>query len=319
MRLVVLISSCAMPVMAQDFLLDQPIDCALGDTCYIQNYVDVDPSDNARDFQCGSLTYDTHKGTDFGLPSLAAMEAGVNVLAAANGTVLGTRDNMRDVIYTEDLDGEINGRDCGNGMVISHGNGWETQYCHLKQGSIRVEKGQEIEAGTVIGQVGLSGRTQFPHVHLSVRKHRQVVDPFDPDGVHTCGVPSTETLWEEPIPYRPGGVLATGFSDAIPQFAEVKSGTAAKPTLSTDAPAIVIYGFVFGARAGDQLHMVLSGPKGVMLDDIVDIPKPKAQMFHARGKKRRSANWAKGTYAAEVSLLRDGQIINTERTRIQID
>jgi hypothetical protein len=31
------------------------------------------------DFQCGSLTYDGHKGTDFGLPSLSAMDAGVDV------------------------------------------------------------------------------------------------------------------------------------------------------------------------------------------------------------------------------------------------
>ena len=70
MRLATLLISCAMPAMAQDFSvapplsLTQPIDCILGDTCYIQNYVDTEPFETASDFQCVSLTYDTHKGTE---------------------------------------------------------------------------------------------------------------------------------------------------------------------------------------------------------------------------------------------------------------
>lgn len=55
--------------------------------------MDHDPSDAAHDFACGSLTYDTHKGTDFALPTLAAQAAGVNVLAAAAGTVVGVRND----------------------------------------------------------------------------------------------------------------------------------------------------------------------------------------------------------------------------------
>lgn len=73
MRLAILISSCAVPVMAQDFSLGQPIDCALGDSCYIQNYVDHDPSPAASDFSCGVLTYDGYKGTDFALPTRGLM------------------------------------------------------------------------------------------------------------------------------------------------------------------------------------------------------------------------------------------------------
>jgi len=47
------------------------------------------------------------------------MDAGVDVLASAAGTVRGVRNDMRDVLYTPELAGEINGRDCGNG-VASH-------------------------------------------------------------------------------------------------------------------------------------------------------------------------------------------------------
>ena len=82
-------------------LLQQPIDCELGETCYIQNYVDADPSSDYADFACGKLSYDGHKGTDFALPTLADMQRGVDVLAAAPGRVLGTRDGMKDAIATK--------------------------------------------------------------------------------------------------------------------------------------------------------------------------------------------------------------------------
>src|SRR5262249_35663984 len=52
---------------ATAFELGLPIDCEVGRSCVIQNYVDHDPSPNARDYQCGTLTYDGHNGTDFRL------------------------------------------------------------------------------------------------------------------------------------------------------------------------------------------------------------------------------------------------------------
>jgi len=71
----------------KDIQLAMPVDCEIGRSCFIQNYVDVDSSKNAKDYQCGSLTYDSHNGTDFRLKSLAAQKAGVNVVAAADGRV----------------------------------------------------------------------------------------------------------------------------------------------------------------------------------------------------------------------------------------
>jgi hypothetical protein len=47
MRLSILLISCAMPDMAQDFLLDLPVDCEFGATCYIQNYVHHDDGPDA--------------------------------------------------------------------------------------------------------------------------------------------------------------------------------------------------------------------------------------------------------------------------------
>ena len=42
---------------AQTIELKLPIDCEVGRSCFIQNYFDHDASPNARDYQCGTLTY----------------------------------------------------------------------------------------------------------------------------------------------------------------------------------------------------------------------------------------------------------------------
>ncbi|MFT6024163.1 MAG: hypothetical protein ACI9PY_002288 [Ascidiaceihabitans sp.] len=315
---VILLSFAAAPVAAKDIVLGQPIDCKLGQDCYIQQYVDHDPSNGAHDYRCQSLSYNKHKGTDFALRSTQQMARGVNVIAAASGTVRGVRDGVADRLYSDANAENVAGRECGNGVVINHGDGWETQYCHMKKGSIAVKKGQTVNAQTVLGQVGLSGRTQFPHVHLSVRKDGNVVDPFDPDGKISCGKPGTETLWKDALVYQPGAILHAGFHDGVPKFADVKSGRASMQSLPTNAPAIVVYGYAFGTRKGDEIQLVLSGPDGVMVDQKVKIEKQQAQMFRAAGKRLKSAAWPTGTYSGSAALLRNGRVISVEKTQIQI-
>ena len=54
-----------------------------------------------------------------------------------------------------------------------------------------MSRGDYVSFATRLGQVGLSGRTQFPHVHLTVRKDGNPIDPFDPDGKITCDAADT--------------------------------------------------------------------------------------------------------------------------------
>src|SRR5262245_27606147 len=105
-----------------------PAACALGETCLIQNYVDRKDGPGAEDFLCGPLTYDGHKGTDIALPDRAAMVRGVKVLAAAAGRVRNIRDGMPDVSIRDGGATDVSTRECGNGVVIVHPHGWETQY-----------------------------------------------------------------------------------------------------------------------------------------------------------------------------------------------
>jgi len=302
--------SLAAPAAAGEFLLSSPIDCDLEGPCFIQQYVDHDTSENATDFSCSSLSYDGHKGTDFALPTHDMIAKGVDVFAAAAGTVSGVRDGMADRQFGPENAAEVENRECGNGVVLRHPAGWETQYCHLRQGSVSVESGQQVQAGDVLGEVGMSGRAEFPHLHLSVRHNGAVIDPFDPDGTITCGETDPDTLWSVLPPYRPGGIISIGTSATVPEFSAIRENTV--PPAAPDSDALVIYAFVFGTQKGDTLRLSLTGPEGRVVDQDVTLERTQAQSFRAVGKKRRSARWPAGTYDGTVILLRAGEMIEEQ-------
>lgn len=299
-------------------LLQQPIDCELGETCYIQNYVDADPSSDYADFACGKLSYDGHKGTDFALPTLADMQRGVDVLAAAPGRVLGTRDGMEDVIATKDSLAQIKGKECGNGVAIDHGDDWITQYCHMKRGSISVTMGEIVDAGTPLGQVGLSGKTEFPHLHISLRHKGEVIDPFAPKGSSTCNPTPDNTMWADIPGYVAGGLVRLGYDTKVPKYADVKSGAAGTTTLAPDAPALVLFALGFGSQTGDNLTISITGPDGFDFEHKAVHEKTQALYFRAAGKKRPRGGWAAGNYHGTVTLTRDGETYAQDSLTLRI-
>jgi hypothetical protein len=303
---------------AGEISLALPIDCVLGKTCHIQQTVDHDPSENASDFACGFLTYDGHKGTDFALPSMAAQAAGVDVFAAAPGTVRGVRNDMQDRLQTGANAPDVTGKECGNGVVVNHGDGWETQYCHLAKGSIEVRSGDTVAIGTVLGQVGLSGQTQFPHLHLSVRKDSNVVDPFDPDGLIACIAPSASTLWSIPIDAPPGGLIAAGFAAGVPEYDVIKAGSAAAETLQTSDP-LVVWGFIFGGREADEINLQIFGPEGEVVDQTVILERTQSQLFRATGRRAPTGGWLAGDYTGEIQLVREGNVLSTATTSVTLN
>lgn len=309
----------ASPALAEGLLLSPPIDCDLTSDCFIQQYVDTDPSTTASDFTCSTLTYDGHKGTDFALKNRAEIQQNIRVLASAPGRVKGVRDGMEDTVFSADTASSVKGRECGNGVVIDHGNGWETQYCHLKKGSVVVKSGQQVWEGQELGFVGQSGKAAFPHVHLSVRKDGKVVDPFDPDGKTVCAAPGDSNLWKERPDYRAGGVIKAGFAQNIPEFDDIKAGTAHVETLSPDAPALVIWGYLFGSQPDDILTLSIYGPDGLVIENNVKLTKAQAQSFRAIGKKRRGNGWAAGEYTGTVTMIRGVQILNQQSVRVTIE
>jgi murein DD-endopeptidase MepM/ murein hydrolase activator NlpD len=63
----------------------------------------------------------------------------------------------------------------GNNVVVDHGQGFLTMYCHLSK--IRVEVGQVLKRGEVLGDVGATGRVTGPHLHWAVSLNGAMVDP----------------------------------------------------------------------------------------------------------------------------------------------
>ena len=311
------------PARADAPVLDLPVDCEMGTLCIVQNYVDQDPGPEARDFTCGPLTYDGHTGTDIRVPGLVEMRRGVPVLAAAAGRVKAVRDGMVDASIRDIDPAAIEGREAGNGVVIAHADGWETQYSHLMEGSVQVAPGDEVQAGEALGLIGLSGRTEFPHVEFSVRQGGRDIDPFTGAGAERgCGG-EPRPLWSdaaaEELAYRAGGLLLAGFTDRKPELKGILEGDFREPPQSTGAPALVFWAVSWGLQDGDRESLTIRTPSGAeLVGGTWALPRNKAQWIRFAGKRRPARGWEAGRYRASYSVTRQEggrslEIVNISR------
>ncbi|WP_255314533.1 murein hydrolase activator EnvC [Bacillus sp. FJAT-26390] len=97
----------------------------------------------------------THTGIDFAAPQ------GTDIYAAEDGVVL-----VAQAWSTY-----------GNCVIIDHGNGLWTLYGHIRNGGIKVDKGDKVSKGQKIAEVGSTGNSTGPHLHFEVRKNETPVNP----------------------------------------------------------------------------------------------------------------------------------------------
>ena len=297
--------------LAEEFEISLPVSCQIGIECFVQNYPDASPGVAAADYTCGAETYDGHSGTDIRLLSTGSSAAGTAVLASASGKVKAVRDGMPDQLQT--INDSTQGRECGNGVLIEHANGWDTQYCHLRSGSVAVSVGEYIARGKHIGSIGYSGSTEFAHIHFSVRKSGVDIDPFT--GVELsrgCGLEADGALWDNTarrvLSYKAGEIIEVGFSgqpvDA--RMLETREADTIEPA-EKDGRALFFFGRAINLREGDRQELTLLGPRGKIAEfEVEPLGRNKAQYVAYVGKRSPPGGWPEGTYVGTVQIFREG-------------
>ncbi len=132
-----------------------------------------------------TLYYDGHSGWDY------ALKAPDLVLAAAGGKVV-FADYSNDGCATY-----------AQAVILEHGNGYRTFYWHLSE--IRVQAGEQVQPGTILGVAGESGCAIGPHLHFQVQYLGRDVDPFG-----WCG--AKEDAWE----HNPAGQISVWLWANVP-------------------------------------------------------------------------------------------------------
>lgn len=90
---------------------------------------------------------------------------GQHVIAPAEGTVVIVVDGIEDNPI-----GQVNTqKNWGNTVIIKHAEGLYSKLCHLKKGSIVVKAGDTVHYGQIVGKVGNSGRSPYPHLHFQLQ------------------------------------------------------------------------------------------------------------------------------------------------------
>ncbi len=119
------------------------------------------------DFQGTTGEPATHEGIDWihDDPSVPVVRVG----AAAPGTVAYVRLGCRQSdLFERNLDGRECGAGWGDHVVLDHGDGVFTRYAHLDPGTVAVRVGDAVDAGTTLGAMGNSGRSEVRHLHFEL-------------------------------------------------------------------------------------------------------------------------------------------------------
>ncbi|WP_231606239.1 M23 family metallopeptidase [Salinibacterium sp. NK8237] len=106
----------------------------------------------------------------FGYRGEGEFHGGIDIMAAEGSDIIAASPGtVESVTY---------GGGWGRHVIIDHGNGIKTLYAHMIEGSEAVVAGQWVAAGTVLGSVGNTGYSTFPHLHFEVYVFDTRVDPM---------------------------------------------------------------------------------------------------------------------------------------------
>lgn len=97
-----------------------------------------------------------------------AFHYGMDIASSFGNPIVATADGFVSHVKREKIG--------GNTVIISHGGGFTTVYCHLSK--FAVKAGQRVKRWDVIGYIGQTGKALGPHVHYEVRRNGKAVNPY---------------------------------------------------------------------------------------------------------------------------------------------
>ena len=165
-----LLLALATPATAQDYRFPTSADD------YAHWYPTAYKDQGGQDWACGSIYYSGHNGSDYGGGGFSGMDAGRDIVAAADGVVEYTNDGVADDCTSGNCGG---GGGFGNYVRMVHADGKQTYYAHMKTWSVAVSTGDAVVCGQKLGEMGSSGNSTGPHLHFEVRVGGSAHDPFD--------------------------------------------------------------------------------------------------------------------------------------------
>jgi len=242
------VGSCA----ERDLTLGWPVARERAVAWEVTHYFDLDPGPGTLDFTgaAGALakTYDGHAGIDVSIAGFRAMDAGVEVIAIADGQVVDVVDGFfdRDKVMEQPA--------CQMRQnyiaVLDPKSGYRHEYVHIRKGSTKVRIGDRVERGQALALVGSSGCSVGPHVHLNV---------IDCDGMPID--PFARGLFEDPPDYEaPLGLMDSVLSATpIVEIDDIADPGAQASAWVAGQPLGV--GLLLGAgKAGDEVQLTVKRP-----------------------------------------------------------
>jgi murein DD-endopeptidase MepM/ murein hydrolase activator NlpD len=170
-----------------------------------------------------------------------------------------------------------------------------------------------VASGQQIGQVGLSGKTEFPHLHLTVRHGDQVVDPFA-FGVSKGECGAGASLWSAEVQalltYRERAVLNAGFAPQPVTMDLIEAGKTTNP-VDEDISVMVAFVRTIGLKVGDSQRLLIRAPDHLIIADhsVPALDRNKAQTLIFVGARRLPAGWMQGTYTASYMVTQELRVV----------
>ena len=224
---------------------------------FIANYVDQDTTSGIQDYNCGTVTYDGHRGTDIATapyPFYKMDNNLVDVIAAAPGTIVDKSNGYYDRNCAMSTD-------TANYIIIQHADGSCALYWHMKKFSLTSKiVGQTVAAGEFLGVVGSSGDATGPHLHFEVWANgssNSLNDPYS----GTCNHLNGSTWWAAQKPYTEPAVIKAQVNLIAPVFPTCPTTETPNEDSCFDPGArALFYFFIRNETPGDTAHLRIINP-----------------------------------------------------------